>query len=207
MRNSEGKSARRTLLKAMTGASLAPAMAPARKTTRAKIGYGIRLDTIHRGWAKDFTEVNQQGYHKNCWVHARVGAIPGDSPEIVVVTQKLLMSGSDVFFAFNDMRTKDMGKTWSPLVEHESLGRRKEAGGLESVITAIVPSWHTKTRKLLATGSVIRYRGDVYAGTSAPRETGYSVYNPAERSWTPWQTLEMPGGDRFFNCGADFASR
>ncbi|MEO7653227.1 MAG: exo-alpha-sialidase, partial [Bryobacteraceae bacterium] len=140
-------------------------------------------------------------------MHARVGAIPGDTPEIVVVMQKLLMSGSDVFYAFNDMRTKDMGKTWSPLVEYESLGRRKETGGLESVITAIVPSWHAKTRKLLATGSIIRYRGDVYAGSGAPRETGYSVYNPADRSWTPWQTLEMPAGGKFFNCGADSCQR
>ncbi|MEO8131957.1 MAG: exo-alpha-sialidase, partial [Bryobacteraceae bacterium] len=95
----------------------------------------------------------------------------------------------------------------SPLLEHETLGRRKETGGLEAAITALVPAWHAKSGKLLATGSVIRYRGDKYAGTKAPRETGYSVYDPDARTWTPWLTLEMPGGRKFFNAGADSCQR
>jgi hypothetical protein len=31
---------------------------------------------------------------------------------VVLTMQKLLLTGSDVFFALNEMRTDDLGKTW-----------------------------------------------------------------------------------------------
>ncbi len=199
---------RRVWMKAMAGVSILPAMAQTQRAPQqTDLNYKIRLDTIRRGWAQDFKEVDASGYHKDCWVHARAGIIPGGSPEVVVLMQRLQMSGSDVFFAFNDLSTKDLGKTWSSLVEHQALGRRKQVDGLESAVTALVPAWHAQTRKLLATGSVIRYRGNKFAGTKAARETGYSVYNPSARAWAPWQTLEMPGGRKFFNAGADSCQR
>src|SRR5690606_4761313 len=51
---------------------------------------------------------------KTCWVQARTGAIPqsGPFPATVVLTmQKLLLTGSDVFYALNEMRTTD-GENW-----------------------------------------------------------------------------------------------
>ena len=57
---------------------------------------------------------------KMCWVHARAGAIPPNvpgnpenHPAVVLTMQKLLLSGSDVFYALNEMRTDDMAKSWS----------------------------------------------------------------------------------------------
>ena len=52
-----------------------------------------------------------------CWVHARAGAIPAGQPGndsqeplVVMTMQKLLLSGSDVFYALNETRSADLGK-------------------------------------------------------------------------------------------------
>jgi hypothetical protein len=60
--------------------------------------YHGQLDTISRGYDG-----------KTCWVHPRAGTIPGESPIVVLTMQKLLLSGSDVFFALNEMRTDNLG--------------------------------------------------------------------------------------------------
>src|SRR5262249_3618809 len=82
--------------------------------------FRIQLDTISPGY--DGT---------TCWVHPRAGTILGERPIVVLTMQKLLLTGSDVFFALNEMRTDDLGKTWSGPKEHtDTLGRRMEAGGV-----------------------------------------------------------------------------
>jgi predicted RNA polymerase sigma factor len=48
----------------------------------------VQLETISRGYDG-----------QTCWVHPRAGAIPGDAPIVVLTMQKLLLTGSDVFFA------------------------------------------------------------------------------------------------------------
>src|SRR5438309_9386133 len=64
-------------------------------------------------------------------VHPRAGTIPGETPVVVLTMQKLLLTGSDVFFALNEMRTDDLGRTWSGSAEHaEALGRRREPGNV-----------------------------------------------------------------------------
>ncbi|MCB1092729.1 MAG: exo-alpha-sialidase, partial [Verrucomicrobiae bacterium] len=65
--------------------------------------------------------VARQGFEGTfCWVHARAGAIPagmpgnsGSAPLVVMTLQQLQLSGSDVFYALNDMRSSDLGNTWS----------------------------------------------------------------------------------------------
>ncbi len=83
-------------------------------------GYHIQLDMLSRGYDG-----------KTCWVHPRAGTIPGPAPSVVLTMQKLLLTGSDVFFALNEMRTDDLGKTWRGPTEHaETLGRRNEPDGV-----------------------------------------------------------------------------
>ena len=48
--------------------------------------YDIQLDIISQGFDK-----------KTCWVHPRAGTIPTEPPKVVLTTQKLLLSGSDIF--------------------------------------------------------------------------------------------------------------
>src|SRR5215212_2369911 len=95
-------------------------------------GYRIQLDVISRGYDG-----------KTCWVHPRAGTIPGETPIVVLTMQKLLLTGSDVFFALNEMRTGDLGKTWSGPIEHtDTLGRRSEPGGVIVATCDFTPKWH-----------------------------------------------------------------
>lgn len=160
------------------------------------VDYDIQLDTIHSGF-------DQQ----TCWVHPRAGTIPGETPKVVLTMQKLLLSGSDVFYALNEMRTDDLGKTWSGPVEHETLGRIPNDLGGTSVVCDFTPMWHAASGKLLGTGHTAMYNADNKLAENRPRSTAYSVYDPEARTWARWREMEMPADPVFFNNGAGCTQR
>lgn len=149
-----------------------------------------------------------EGYDgKTCWVHPRAGAIPGQTPGVVLTMQKLLLTGSDVFFALNDTRSDDHGKTWTPMVEHgETLGRRDEPDGVVVATCDFTPKWHAKSGKLLGIGHTVRYSGDKVIH-DRKRETAWSIYDEKTRQWTPWTTLDMPDKPQFHSAGAGSVQR
>lgn len=160
------------------------------------VEYRLQLDTLRRGYDG-----------KTCWVHARAGAIPGPTPTVVLTMQKLLLSGSDVFYALNELRSEDLGKSWEGPREHgETLGRRQEPNGVEVATCDFTPKWHAATKTLLGTGQTVRYRGDRVI-PDRPRETSYSVYDPQARGWSPWAVVEMPDEGRFYSAGAGSTQR
>jgi hypothetical protein len=161
----------------------------------SSVSYDLKLATINSGY--DGT---------TCWVHPRLGTIPGETPSVVLTMQKLLLKGSDVFYALNEMRTDDLGKTWSGPTEHDTLARRKSEAGLVSVICDFTPNWHAASGKLLGTGHVASYEGD-HLAKNYERFTAYSVYNPDERSWVPWKTVDMPNDGLFYSSGAGCTQR
>ncbi|MFA6544288.1 MAG: sialidase family protein [Limisphaerales bacterium] len=159
-------------------------------------GFRIQLDTISRGYDG-----------KTCWVHPRAGAIPGAVPSVVLTMQKLMLTGSDVFFALNEMRTDDLGKTWRGPTEHgETLGRRTEPGGVIVAACDFWPKWHAKSGRLLGIGHTVHYR-DEKAIANHQRDTAWSVYDARRHTWTPWKTLAMPPDAKFFNAGAGCVQR
>jgi hypothetical protein len=159
----------------------------------ALLDYSVQLDTVTSGFDG-----------KTGWVAARAGIVPGAPPSVVLTMQKLLLSGSDVFFAVHEMRTDDLGKTWSRPLEHKTLGRRQEPGGVEIVVGDFTPKWHAPTGKLLGTGPTVRYQKNAAGAdvkisqNNAPSRPAYAVYDPGERTWTPWETVVMPEEPRFF---------
>lgn len=159
-------------------------------------GYTIQLDTIHSGFDK-----------KTCWVHPRAGTIPGESPIVVLTMQKLLLSGSDIFYALNEMRTDDFGETWSGPVEHDTLGRRPAEGDRTQVVCDFTPKWHAASQKLLGTGHNALYGPDNKLVHNRPRSTAYAVYAPETRTWSPWRTMAMPPDPIFYNSGAGSTQR
>ena len=159
------------------------------------VSYDVELSTISSGY--DGT---------TCWVHPRLGTIPGETPKVVLTMQKLLLKGSDVFYALNEMRTDDLGKTWSGPTEHETLARRKSKAGLVSVICDFTPKWHAASGKLLGTGHVASYEGD-HLAKNYERYTAYSVYDPELRSWALWKTVDMPNDGQFYSSGAGCTQR
>lgn len=162
----------------------------------ADAAFTLKLDTISSGFDK-----------KSCWVHPRAGAIPGNPPEIVLTMQKAMLVGSDVFYALNEMRTDDLGKTWTGPIEHtDTLGRRNEADGVVVAASDFWPKWHAKSGKLLGIGHDVRYKDNKVMPVRR-RETVFSVYDAANHTWTPWETLVMPDRDRFYSAGAGCSQR
>jgi len=164
----------------------------------AGLPYEVKLTTVSKGYDG-----------KTCWVHPRAGAIPrpGKAPSVVLTMQKLLLTGSDIFYALNDTRSEDLGSTWSDIQEHaDTLGRRPEPEGVIVAACDFTPKFHAKSGKLLGTGHTVRYKGD-HVIANRPRETSWSVYDDQTRTWTPWTTLALPNEPKFFNAGAGSVQR
>lgn len=158
--------------------------------------YKLQLDVITSGYDG-----------KTCWVHPRAGALPTSPPTVVLTMQKLLLTGSDVFYALNEVRTDDGGRAWSMPVEHtDTLGRRNEPDGVIVAACDFTPKWHAKSGKLLGIGHTVRYRNDKVV-ENRQRETCFSVYDEERRSWSAWAVFPLPGGAKFFNAGAGSVQR
>lgn len=162
----------------------------------AGLPYEVKLTTVSKGYDG-----------KTCWVHPRAGAIPGKTPSVVLTMQKLLLTGSDIFYALNDVRSEDLGQTWSEIREHtDTLGRRTEADGTIVAACDFTPKFHAKSGKLLGIGHTVRYQGDRVI-ENRPRESSWSVYDEKTRAWTPWTTLALPKEPKFYNAGAGSVQR
>ncbi|MDO8543115.1 MAG: hypothetical protein Q7S40_21995 [Opitutaceae bacterium] len=161
--------------------------------------YTIQLDVIREGY---------DGVH--CWVHPRAGIVPasnGAAPSVVLTLQKLWLRGSDVFGPLHELRTDDLGRTWNGPVEHAAtLGQRAEPNGVTVGACDFWPKWHAASGRLLGIGHTVRYRDNAVI-RERPRETYFSIYDPAARTWTACRTLAMPDEPRFYNAGAGCAQR
>jgi len=158
--------------------------------------FRLQLDTLTKGYDGE-----------TCWVHPRAGAIPGTTPSVVLTMQKLLLTGSDVFYELNDLRSDDLGRTWSVITPHAAtLGRRHEPDGVIVAACDFTPKWHARSGRLLGIGHTVRYRDDRVI-PNRRRETAWSVYDAERRTWSTWQTLELPDDPKFHNCGAGSVQR
>ena len=164
------------------------------------VDFKIQLDTVTSGYDG-----------KYCWVQARAGAIPrvGQPPIVVITMNRLLVTGSDVYFPINEMRSDNFGRTWSGPVEHpQTMGRRQEANGVQVVISDFWPKWHAKTGRLLGTGHTVRYRDDRGPDKTVPRNVTFSVYDPVAKTWANWETLDVArDADLAFQSGAGCVQR
>ncbi len=168
---------------------------PLALAARRRPGFQLRLDVVTQGYDG-----------KSCWFHPRAGVIPGSPPTVVLTLQRWLTAKSDFFLPINSISSRDLGRTWSEAVEQETLARRTEAGGVTVGVCDFTPKWHAASKQLLGTGHTVRYLNDKLIPVR-PRETAWSVYDPAAETWTPWRALEMPQGDKFWNAGAGCAQR
>lgn len=162
--------------------------------------------------------VASQGFDgKMCWVHARAGAIPPGAagngaadPLVVMTLQKLLLTGSDVFYALNETRSSDLGKTWTPPAEQKNFTRVPYSFGgrddLEITVCDFWPKWHAKSGTLLGTGHTVVYE-DNKVMKVRPRATPFSVYDVKTHTWSPWKTIKIPDLPIFGNAGAGCVQR
>jgi len=153
-----------------------------------------------------------QGFDKKmCWVHARAGAMPGkDVPTVVMTTQKLQLSGSDIFYAIHSLHSKDLGTTWTTPAEQLTFARVpfsfREKKDLEMTVCDFWPKWHKASGKLLGTGHTVVYENNRVMHVR-PRATPYAVYDPDNNTWSEWKTIKLPDEPKFENAGAGCVQR
>lgn len=162
------------------------------------VGYRIQLDVVSEGYDRQ-TE----------WFQPRVGIVP---PSTAVLTMtKARLWGSDIFTAIQEMRSEDMGRTWSEPIIHKTLGRRVFPDGVEACPCDMTPAWHVATDKLLMTGHTANYfpgeKGDLVMNGSHTIDLSYSVYDAENRTWSEWETLLLPDRERFFFVSAGCTER
>lgn len=150
---------------------------------------------------------------QTCWVHARAGAIPrgapgnpGTSPLVVMTMQKLLLTGSDVFYPLHNLWTADLGATWTEPKLQPVFERQKMGDNIEMTVCDFWPKWHAKSGKLLGTGHTVWYENNRVMPVRK-RHTAYAVYDPSARAWLPWKELQMPDEPRFANAGGGCTQR
>lgn len=160
------------------------------------VPYRVQLDVISEGYDGKF-----------CWFHPRAGAIPGGTPTVVLTMQKLNLKRSDVFYPVASLDSPDLGKTWTPIVEHtQTLGRRPLDATREEAICDFTPQWHAQSGKLLGTGHTVFYLNDALMKVR-PRHTIWSVYEPKSKTWGSWAKLVMPADPKFSSAGAGSTQR
>ena len=107
--------------------------------------------------AIDIQEV-QSGYdQKTCWVQTRAGIVPHLN-KAVMTTQKLRLSGSDIFYGINAIVSDDTGKSWGKPVPQDAFKARDHENGACFYVSDFCPQWHEQTQTLLGTGHTPCYK-------------------------------------------------
>lgn len=139
---------------------------------------------------------------KFLWFHPRVATVPdagkNGAPLVVMTLQKHLQV-SDFYSGMFAMYTDDMGETWSGPEEIPELAWRDGPDGTILAVCDVTPGYHPPTGKVLAIGAQLYYRpdGQLLEGIERSDQTAYSVFDPATKSWTGWNLLEMPDEPKF----------
>lgn len=149
------------------------------------------------------TKIQTDASAERCYVHARGLILPSGFG--IITTQKLELSGCDVFYGLEIMRSGDGGKSFSKPVLSRNLMRRYFEDGSSEVMCDATPFYHQKTGRIILTGHTAVYGADNrLLRAPRPRSTSYAVYNEGEGDFGPWHTLEMPATENelYFSSGA-----
>ncbi len=149
----------------------------------------ISLEKIDTGFTENSTY---------CYVHARTGIFPDG--RMLMTTQKLRLSGSDIFSGLEMLSRKTPLDGWTPITSCSGLTRRPFRDGTELAMCDATPFYHKATGRMLLTGHSVCYLNDEMAGRRYGRSTLWSVFDEKTDSWCPYKPLEMP--EAFQNCGA-----
>lgn len=151
----------------------------------------------------EITKIQTDSSVEQCYVHARGLILP--SGFAIITAQKLELSGCDVFYGLEIMKSNDGGKSFSKPVSCQHLTRRYYDDKSSEVMCDATPFYHQKTGKIILTGHTALYGADnKLLSAPRPRNTSYAVYNEKEGDFDPWHTLEMPSTENelYFSSGA-----
>jgi hypothetical protein len=140
---------------------------------------------------------------ERCYVHARGLILPSGFG--IITTQKLELSGCDVFYGIEMMKSADGGKTFSAPSLCKNLCRRYFPDGTSLVMSDATPFYHKASGKIILTGHMVWYGTDNKILREArPRSPLYAVYNEKTGDFDAFREIEIPGADNdeYFSCGA-----
>ncbi len=167
-------------------------------------------EAAERDYELTLNEVRSGFDGETCWVHARAGAIPGSGadgqPAMVLTMQKLLLSGSDIFYGLHVMRTDDMGETWSDPEPQDAFSRWEEEDGTEAAVCDFTPKWHATSGKLLGTGHIARYQNNRIMEVRS-NQPSYAVYDDERRVWGEAKTVKLPDERKLWTAGSGSGQR
>ncbi len=139
-------------------------------------------------------QVLRKGFDgETCFVNPWCGVWP-DGKHAVMTMQKLLLSGSDVFFGAHAAYSVDGGRNFSDFEPVESMGRHREKQGRESCVNDLKPQWHSATEKMLGIGTRVFYSDDGkpdHVRGGFPPQAVYSTCDLTTRQWSPPRKLEL----------------
>jgi hypothetical protein len=171
------------------------AVAPSSAPPETPLAFEVRLDTVVQSW---------DGVYD--WAQVWAGAIPGagqdGAPAILLTTQKENNKSDDFYLGVNTIRSDDFGKTWSGPTPHPELEPHSRDDGTIKGLCDFVSGWHPPSGKFLITGHTVYYANGRLAPRPYPRATAYASFDPKSDTWQPWQELEMPDQDKFYDAGS-----
>ena len=175
---------------------------PLRKRTRS-LHYDITTDIPTRLYNGE-----------QCWVHSRAGILPGKgatgNPRTVMTMNTHQVKSSDIFKQMFGLHSNDLGKTWTEPYPLENLQPHWiviDGEKSPEVTSDFWPKYHKSSQKLLGIGHTVVYTPDWKLRKVRPRATTYSIFEPETNSWSDWNKLVMPQGDKFYNAGAGSVQR
>lgn len=138
-----------------------------------------------------------------CYVHARGLILPSGFG--IITTQKLELSGSDVFWGLEMMKSHDGGKIFSPPVPCQNLKRIYREDGTSVAFCDATPFLHKKTGKIILVGHTAWYdETNTVMKPPRPRATAYAVYDEVSGDFSSFKELSIEG-DEYFTQGAGCA--
>lgn len=131
------------------------------------------------------------------WWQARTAVVPGDKPTLITTMSQTGKKGSHDFHDIYETRSTDGGETWSDPAVIASLKRYREVDEYEVAPGDFWPTWHAKTKTILATGKTFNFRDGKQENRLRER-VAYAVRKPFvadEASWSTLKFLETPKKD------------
>ncbi len=152
----------------------------------------IDLSRIKHGQDKD-----------RCYVHSRGLILPSGFG--LITTQKLELSGSDVFYGIEMMKSCDGGNNFSTPVPCKNLKRIYYENGTSVAFCDATPFLHKRTGKIILVGHTAWYdETNTIMKPPRPRATAYAVYDEETGDFAPPKELSLRG-DEYFSQGAGCA--
>lgn len=150
----------------------------------------------------EINKITPVEYGERCYVHAR--GVVLENGFGIMTTQKLELSGIDVFYGIEMLKTSDYGKTFSEPRACKNLDRRYFEDGTSYAMCDATPYYHKKTGKIILTGHMAWYGNDnsILRGLRA-RAPLYAVYNEETGDFGPASAITLPKtpDERYYSSG------